>query len=98
MSEVPLYRRMRVLKRVCPAGSPVRTGSWTGPPRGERAPRVGISSTVFGVRGVRALIFRKESHDIAWETLGRLEEKSGARCVYLGVSSQLILSECTYEA
>jgi hypothetical protein len=28
----------------------VRTGSWTGPPRGERAPRVGISSTVFGVR------------------------------------------------
>ena len=27
-----------------------RTGSWTGPPRGERAPRVGISSTVFGVR------------------------------------------------
>jgi len=29
----------------------VRTGSWTGPPRGERAPRVGISSTVFGVRG-----------------------------------------------
>jgi len=28
--------------------------SWTGPPRGKRAPRVGISSTVFGVRGVRA--------------------------------------------
>ena len=28
----------------------VRTGSWTGPPRGERAPRVRISSTVFGVR------------------------------------------------
>ena len=28
----------------------VRTGSWTGPPRGKRAPRVGISSTVFGVR------------------------------------------------
>ena len=27
----------------------VRTGSWAGPPRGERAPRVGISSTVFGV-------------------------------------------------
>ena len=42
--------------RVC-----VRTGSWTGPPRGKRAPRVAISSTVFGVRGVRALIFRKES-------------------------------------
>jgi len=39
----------------------VRTGSWTGPPRGERAPRTGISSTVFGVRGVRALIFLKES-------------------------------------
>ena len=33
----------------------VRTGSWTGPPRGKRAPRIGISSTVFGVRGVRAL-------------------------------------------
>ena len=30
----------------------VRTGSWTGPPRGKRASRVGISSTVFGVRGV----------------------------------------------
>ena len=28
----------------------MRTGSWTGPPRGERAPRVEISSTVFGVR------------------------------------------------
>ena len=28
----------------------VRTGAWTGPPRGERAPRVGISPTVFGVR------------------------------------------------
>ena len=27
----------------------VRTGSGTGPPRGRRAPRVGISSTVFGV-------------------------------------------------
>jgi len=39
----------------------VRTGSWTGPHRGERAPRVGISSTVFGVRGVRALMVRKES-------------------------------------
>ena len=31
--------------------SAVRTGSWTGPPRGKTAPRVGISSTVFGVRG-----------------------------------------------
>ena len=32
-----------------------RTGSWTGSPREKRAPRVGISSTVFGVRaqGVR---------------------------------------------
>jgi len=29
---------------------PVRTGSWAGPPRGKKAPRVGISSTVFGVR------------------------------------------------
>ena len=28
----------------------VRTGSWTGPPRGKKAPRVGMSSTVFGVR------------------------------------------------
>ena len=28
----------------------VRTGSWTGPPRGKRAPRVRVSSTVFGVR------------------------------------------------
>jgi len=26
----------------------VRTGSWTGPPLGKRAPRVGISSTAFG--------------------------------------------------
>ena len=26
----------------------VRTGSWTGPPRGKRAPRVGMSSAVFG--------------------------------------------------
>ena len=25
----------------------VRTGSWTGPPRGKRAPRVGVISTVF---------------------------------------------------
>ena len=39
----------------------MRTGSWTGPPRGKRASRVGISSTVFGVRDVRALIFRTES-------------------------------------
>ena len=36
----------------------VRTGSGTGPPQGKRAPWVGISSTVFGVRGVRADIFR----------------------------------------
>ena len=28
----------------------VRTGSWTGPPGGGRAPRVGISSTLFEVR------------------------------------------------
>ena len=28
----------------------VRTGSWTGPPRGKSALRVGISSTVCGVR------------------------------------------------
>ena len=28
----------------------VRTGSWTGPPRGKKAPRVGITSTVSGVR------------------------------------------------
>ena len=35
------------------ASSAARTGSWTGPPRGERASRVGISSTVF-----QALIFR----------------------------------------
>ena len=28
----------------------VRTGSWTGPPRGEKVPRAGISSTVSGVR------------------------------------------------
>jgi len=31
----------------------VRTGSWTGPPRRERASKVGIRSTAFGVRGVR---------------------------------------------
>ena len=28
----------------------MRAGSWMGPPRGKRAPRIGISSTVFGVR------------------------------------------------
>ena len=28
-------------------GRDVRTVSWTGPPRGKRAPRVGISSTVY---------------------------------------------------
>ena len=28
----------------------MRTGSWKGPPRGEKAPRVGTSSIVFGVR------------------------------------------------
>ena len=44
--------------------SPVRTGSGTGPPRRTlqgyepSAPRVEISSTVFGVRGVRALVPR----------------------------------------
>ena len=32
----------------------VRTGSWTGPPRGGKAPRVGISSTV-GLRLTLAL-------------------------------------------
>jgi hypothetical protein len=37
------------------AGNPVgaagvKTRSWTGPPRGERAPRVGIKLTVFGER------------------------------------------------
>ena len=37
-----------------PKGRWVRTGSWTGPPREKRAPRVGISSTVFGVRPMRA--------------------------------------------
>jgi len=31
----------------------VRTGSWTGPPRGKRAPRVGISATVSGRHGLR---------------------------------------------
>ena len=35
----------------------VRTVSGTGPPRGKR---VGISSTVFGIRGVRALIARAQ--------------------------------------
>ena len=30
----------------------MRTGSWTGPPRGQRSPRVGTSSTVFRVRGL----------------------------------------------
>jgi len=33
---------------------PVGTGFETGPPRGNRAPRVELSSTVFGVRGVTA--------------------------------------------
>jgi len=28
----------------------VKTGSWTGPPRENRAPKVGMSSTAFGVR------------------------------------------------
>ena len=31
----------------------VRTGSWTGPARWKRAPRVGMSSTVFGMRTFR---------------------------------------------
>jgi len=31
------------------------------PASGKRAPRVGISSTVFGVRGARALIFRRRA-------------------------------------
>jgi len=35
-------------------GAGVGTGSWTGPPRGKRTPRVEISSTIFGVRGVTA--------------------------------------------
>ena len=34
-----------------PPSRDVRTGSWTGPPRGKRAPRVEISPTVFGVSG-----------------------------------------------
>ena len=38
-------------RRVC-----VRTGSGTDPPRGERAPMVGISSTIIGVRSVRAYL------------------------------------------
>ena len=55
MSEVPLYSanpsRCVVPCSVChPAAPFVRTGSWTGPPRGKRAPRIEISSTVFGVR------------------------------------------------
>jgi len=38
-------KRLRQNLRIC-----VRTGSWKGPPRGKKAPRVGISSSVFGVR------------------------------------------------
>ena len=40
----------------------VRTGSWTGPPRGERAPRLGISSTVFGVRVIMPSTFWGYNH------------------------------------
>ena len=39
-------------------GGFVRTRSWTGPPREKKAPRVGISSTVFGVRASRDRVAR----------------------------------------
>jgi len=38
-----------------PVAGTVRTGPWTGPPRGVRSTRVGISSTVFGVRACKGL-------------------------------------------
>ena len=56
MSEEPLYAESSVARHAILAvvgaqeGRLVRTGSWTGPPRGERAPRVGISSTVMAGR------------------------------------------------
>ena len=34
----------------------LRCISWTGPPRGKRTPRVGIGSTVFGVRALRCCL------------------------------------------
>ena len=37
----------------------VRTGSWTGPPRGERAPRARMSSLIFGVKAERARAARR---------------------------------------
>ena len=37
-------------------GLTIRTGSWMGPPRGGRAPRVGIGSTEFGVRAEGAAL------------------------------------------
>jgi len=49
----------------------VRTGSWTGPPRGKKAPRVGISSTgdvgmarhrVFGAPYLQALFQGVQGH------------------------------------
>ena len=40
-----------------------RTGSWTGPPRGERAPRVGISSTVSTLEATQGKILSQSPTD-----------------------------------
>jgi hypothetical protein len=47
-----------ILPAICnkschPRRESVRTGSWTSTPRGKSAPRVGVSSTVFGVEAFR---------------------------------------------
>ena len=47
----------------------LRTGSWTGPPRGKRAPRVGISSTVFGVRSCLLRNQLRNSAGSEWASL-----------------------------
>ena len=47
---VPNVPRLPCLRRRRLFEVSVRTGSWTGPPRGKGAPRVEISQTVFGVR------------------------------------------------
>jgi len=51
VGNIGVCRRLPVV--VC-----ARTGSWTGPPRGKRVPRVEISSTVFGIPTLGALFPR----------------------------------------
>ena len=77
--------------------SPVGTGSWVGPPREERAPRVGISSTVFGVRGLKALILTHTPghQDVATNNLGNGNVLTGVKSllvVDLALSYPLVMT------